>query len=288
MMARHFSSILIPVDFSLNTEVAVSKALEITRYTEECSIHLFHVQQIILPNIVKQIHYLFKGYSRRQVNTCIEKSNHRLSKLKSVIEGIRKDINVFTWVSFGDPVEQAIINKAARLAADLIIIGKRSHHASFPFLNTVMPSRLAAASGIPVLTSKPGSLNYDIKTVVIPVDASFPASKLAILDALRKQTMLQIRLVVFTEDEHNPSISKQSLLNTFRTLKSQSANPVSYEILTGTNKARALLKYCGSVGADILIVHPGSETRVGFWTNSHISDLLPSNSKTQVLAVKPG
>ena len=135
-MARHFSTILIPVDFSLNTDVAVSKALEITRHSEECSIHLFHVQRIVLPGVVKQIHYLFKGYSRRQVNTSIEKSNHQLSKLKSVIEGIRKDINVFTWVSFGDPVEQAIINKAARLAADLIIIGKRSHQDRLNGLNS--------------------------------------------------------------------------------------------------------------------------------------------------------
>lgn len=285
-MGKRFATILIPVDFSVNTDVAISKALELS-HSGECSIHLFHVQRIMIPNALQYMHYFLTGYSRHQVNASIEESKGRLEKLKSDIEDRRKDINVFTWVSFGEPVEQAIIQKAARLAADLIIIGKRSHHSNLTFLNTVVPSRLAAASGIPVLTSKPGSLNSEIKTVVIPVGPRFPASKLEILEALRKEAMLQIRLVVFLDDENDPSFSKQSLLNTFRTLKNQSANPVNYEVLKGNNKARALLMYCSKVGADVLIVYPGSETRIGVWVNSHISDLLPANSKTQVLAVKP-
>lgn len=286
-MAKRFGTILIPVDFSVNTEIAISKALELSHWGN-CSIHLFHVQPAVLPHIVQHLHHFIKGLPGKRVNAGIKKSTARLSKLKSTIEAVRKGIDVFTWVGFGEPVEDAIIKKASRLAADLIIIGKHSHHSSLPFLNTVVPSRLVAATGIPVLMAKPGSLHNEIKTVVIPIGACFPASKLEILEALGKNATLKIRLVVFLDDENDPAFSKQSLLNTFQTLKSKSTNPVSYEVLKGNNKARALLQYCGKVGADVLIVHPESETRVGIWVNSQITDLLPADSKTQVIAVQPG
>ncbi|MEP7375402.1 MAG: universal stress protein [Chitinophagaceae bacterium] len=286
-MPKRFGTILIPVDFSVNTDIAISKALGLTE-SGNCSIHLFHVQRIILPNFLQQLQYYITGFSRHDVNVCINKAAEKLSKLKSVIEDVRKDIDVFTWVTFGGPVEEAIAKKAKRLGADLILLGKHSHHSTLPFLNTVVPSRLAAISGVPVLTAKPGSLHTEIKTVVIPVGVHFPGNKLDVLEALEKNASLKIRLVVFSGDKNDSSLSKQSLLNTFQTLKSKSANQVNYEILTGSNRAKALLVYCGQVGADVLIVNPGSETRVSVWINSHISDLLPADSRTQVLAVTPG
>ena len=285
-MAKRFSTILIPVDFSVNTDIAISKALGLTE-KGNCSIHLFHVQRIILPNFLQQLQHYITGSTQHDVNACMNRTSESLSQLKSFIEEVRKDIRVFTWVSFGERVEKAISKKAKRLGADLIVLGKHSHHSTLPFLNTVLPSRLAATSGVPVLTVKPGCLYTEIKTVVIPLGSHFPGSKLEVLEALDKNASLKIRLVVFPDDKKDSSFSKLSLLSTFQTLKSKSANPVNYEVLRGNNRAKALLHYCTQVGADVLIVNPGPETRVGGWGNSHISDLLPANSKTQVLAVNP-
>lgn len=285
MMAKRFNTILVPVDFSVNTEVAISKALELSQ-DQSCELHLFYVQPIELPNIMHYVQYLVTGYSRHQLNASVDESNKKLEYLKSVVELRNHHVAVSTWVSFGEPVEKAILAKAKRLAADLIVIGKRSHHSRFPFLNTVVPSRIAAASGIPVLTAKPGSLNKEIKTVVIPVDSNYPAAKLKIWEALRNEAM-SIRLVIFPEDSRDPVSAKQSLLDTFRMLRIQSSNPVNYEVLSGRNKAKALLSYCSKIDADVLIAYPGRETRVGVWANSHISDVLPADSRMQVLSVRP-
>lgn len=283
-MAKQFSTILVPVDFSINTEVAVSRAMELVHDDTSC-IHLLHVQRFTTANLFQYFNRLLKGYTRQQVNAGMKQCHHKLERIKASILERNDRLQVVTWVVAGEAVEKAIIQKAARINADLIIIGKHSH-SRFSFLNIVVPSRLAHLAGIPVLTAKPGCLNQEIKTVVIPVNMHYPSAKLKMLEALRNEAM-RIRLVVFPDNEHDSQSTKQSLLNTFRALKIQSSNPVSYEILNGHNKARSLLNYCNKVNADILIVHPGPETRIGVWMNSHISDILPTDSRMQVLAVKP-
>lgn len=285
-MAKQFNTILIPVDFSANTDIAVSKALSISQQNR-CTIHLLHVLQMGPANLLDYAKYLFRGYSQNQMQAVIGDFEDRLGYIKASIERKRDNVLVYTTVCFGENVEDTILKKAADLRAELIILGKRSAHSKFPRLNTVIPGRIAQSSGIPVLTVKPGSKDTELKSVVIPVGASFPASKLAVMEAMQSTAAMQIMLVVFPYDEDARSFSKQTLLNTFKTLKNQSANPVRYIVLHGKNKAKALLRYCNEMEADMLIVHPGTETTINHWVNSQISDFLPASSKTSVLAVRP-
>jgi nucleotide-binding universal stress UspA family protein len=285
-MAKQFNTILIPVDFSANTDIAISKALSISQHNS-CTIHLLHILQMGPVNLLEYAKYMFKGYSQREVLSVMGDSEDRLGYIKSSIESRRDDIVVYVDVCYGENIEATILKKATELGVDLVILGKRSAHSRFPRLNTVTPSRLAQQSGIPVLTVKPGSVDNDVKNVVMPIGSSFPASKLAVMEILQSIAAMQIMLVVFPYDEDAQAFSKQTLLNTFKTLKNQSANPVRYIILRGKNKAKALLGYCNEVGADMLIVNPGVETRMNHWLNSHISDFLPAGSKTSILAVRP-
>lgn len=288
-MNKPINSILVPVDFSMNTSIAISKALSLCQEgNKDATIHLYHVQRLRVTGTPHMLSSVFAGYTRRQVNSDIRSSSERLEQLKAAIAKQRKDIRVVCWVSFGEPVQESIIKKARQLSADLIIIGKTSHHSILPFLNTVVPSKLAAITGVPVLTAKPGSLHQDIKTVVIPIGPDFPGSKLEMLEALKNRSHPSVKLVIFGHNDHASTASKQLLFDTFRAFKRRYPNNVNYEMIDGRNRAKALLKYCHKVGADVLIVYPGAETRTGSWFNSHISDLVPAGSKTQVLAVMPG
>jgi nucleotide-binding universal stress UspA family protein len=284
-MPSHFNTILLPVDFSINTKIAISKALEICS-SEETTIHLYHIHPVGLPGITN-LRYHIMGIAQTEANAGIEKTQHRLEQIKTSIQEIRPGVCVNTWVGLGKQIEDSIAKKAKRLEADIIIIGKHSHHSIFPFLNTVVPSRLSSASGIPVLAAKPGSMYTSIKSVVMPVGTQFPTRKIEILDALRRKNRLKVSLVTFSNDLGNPEASKKTLLDTFRTIKNFMTIPVDHEILDGSNKARVLVKYCNKVGADMLIVHPESETKTDGWIKRHISDLLPNDSRTQILSVQP-
>ena len=285
-MKKQVNSILIPVDFTENTSVALSKAMDFMKENDkESVIHLLHVHHIKTGGVFSYLKNLFTGYTRQRINSELKESDAQLAELKAMIERAHKDIKVTCSTIFGQSVQDTLVSKASALHPDIIIVGKKSHHSFFPFLNTVHPHRLAMITGIPVLMAKPGSLHNEIKTVVIPIGKTFPGNKLQVLWALKNKLKLRIVLTAFRNDEEE---TKQLLLYTFRMLKSQFSNPVSYEMLEGDNKAKALLKYCNKVGADLLVVNPGLETRVGSLISSHISDIIPTGSKTQVLAVTPG
>lgn len=279
-----FRNILVPVDFTENTEVALSKAVELSHCIDEkITIHLLHNQRIVIPGVLPTAYHFFWRYPRNKIKEDVERSKHRLAKIKTFLLEQKDNINVIPWIVSGESVQDSIIRKAKSVSADLIVIGKSSHHSIFPFLNTVGPGVLAATTGIPVLTVKPGALNHEVRTVVIPVSRHFPVNKLRALEAFRFKTRSNIRLVTFSNEETDDS--RRCLLQTFRTLKNNLSNPVNYEILDGRNKAKALLRYCIKVSADMLVVYPGSETQMGGWANSHISDCIPARSRTQVLAV---
>jgi nucleotide-binding universal stress UspA family protein len=276
-----FNRILIPVDFTVNTEVAVKKAVELCE-GPGMAIHLLHVPDLIPTSAFGYYRYLAK-YS---LNNDTEVSSEVKDKLEHWLDYIKKtrtDIDASYSIIYSNSVEKAIVAKSKSIAADLVIIGKNSQHSLLPFLNTVISGRIARRTGTSVLTVKPGALSNQVRTVVVPVGPMFPANKVAIINALGNKFRIHIRLLILVQKGDDPDSLQTSLLNVCRVLKNRSFNNTSYDVLKVGNKGWDILHYCQRVDADLLIVQ-GTEDRIG-WMNKHISDQLPVNSKTQVLAV---
>ncbi|MFI5425435.1 MAG: universal stress protein, partial [Nitrososphaerales archaeon] len=105
-MIKPITNILVPVDFSENTEVAISKALEFCPAAiNNCTIHLYHVQRIVLHGYLYLLTKTLAGYTQQQVNDDIKKSQDLLEQLKENIQKER-DVNVLCWVSFGETVQE--------------------------------------------------------------------------------------------------------------------------------------------------------------------------------------
>ncbi|MGN6438339.1 MAG: universal stress protein [Agriterribacter sp.] len=283
-MAATFTSILIPVDFSINTDIALEKALSLC-HAHSC-IHLLHVQQIPLGSLGTRLMQYVNGYSVSELYRKREKLVHALNEMRINVLEQHPTVRICTWIGFGQKVEDAIIRQARRVYADLVVIGKRSNHSFLPFLNKVSPAKVASKSGVAVLTAKPGSLHSAIKTIVIPVGNKFPSVKLEHLEAMRKKSSVRVRLVSFLNGASEPA-GKQSMINTFRTLKNFANLPVECDVLAGNNKSRELLHYCERVGANLLIVNPDTDTNRGGLIKRSIADMLPASSAMQVLTVRP-
>ena len=130
-MIRRFKSILVPVDFSENTDIAISKALSLCS-PGGCILHLLHVQQTRHGNLLRHLKLLAGSHSRKFPRTAIDKSEDRLMDLKHSIEASKDNIKVYTSVCYGESVQHTISNKATDLAVDLVVLGKRSRHSTFP------------------------------------------------------------------------------------------------------------------------------------------------------------
>lgn len=268
-MLQSFKNILVPVDFTLNTEVAISKTLELVDQ-EGAAIHLLHVCKT---------NYSFKKNGN-------EGSAVKLNQWKESIEDYNPAIEVYCWLVEEGSVQRNIKEKAEEVEADLIVIGQTSSHHWLPLLKKVLPMQIGESTGIPVLTVKPGALHNRMKTVVVPISDDLPNIKMNVLETLNKKGKLNIHLITLVDDSNQPSdFSASALLQVYQWLKLKLHCPVEYSVVHhGNNRAKAILHYAEKNNADILLVHPEKETRIG-WGNRHICDVIPPASKVQVLAV---
>lgn len=280
-MNTSFRNILIPVDLSINTEIAVKKGLELADY--ETTIHLLHIQSYSISRFSKLRQSLTGGPELTNDSQEIKKC---LDQWKSSIEDCGKHRQVRTWIMMTGSVQEGIEKKALQLNADLIIIGKNSHHSWFPFLNTVVSSELVRKTGIPVLTVKPGSFHNKMRKVVLPISTQNVREKMEIITTICRRFKVQIYLVTFFDDASEPpGFYASSLLQAYKLIKTSIGCPVDYAVLRGRNKVKAILNYAGKINADILLLYPETETKIG-WMNRHISDVLPPSTKVEVLTVQ--
>lgn len=135
-----------------------------------------------------------------------------------------------------------------------------------------------------MLTVKPGSLDQELKMIVVPIDEKYPERKVDMILALRHKFRGHIRLLLILEKTDDPDILQAALLNICQILNYYAITNISYEVIPGSKRAIDILRYSRRINADMLIVNPGRETRIG-WLNKQISDEMPVQSRTQILEI---
>ncbi len=278
-----FNNILVPVDFSVNTEVAVKQAIELTD-AKGSSIHLLH--------IVKPKNNWTVIPVRNQPGSPLDK-NHRekgillkLKEWKQAIEEAIPNSDVNTCVIEGT-VHDTITAAAKQIKPQLIIIGKKNNSRFFSFLSSVYPNELAKSTDCPVLTAMRGSANTKTKIIVIPVRSIIPKRKIELAKIFAEKYRAKIHLVALQNDIGTGDTERKALLETYRILKMQLPNPIEYHVLISNNFPKATLAYAKSIGADVLFVNPRTETKISNLTGKHINDVLASSSKLKILSVEP-
>ena len=275
-----FKTILLPVDFEINTEMAVKKALELSDRGQTV-IHLFHVQKPVIEWRSIWGRNIFQADGKNQIPS-------KLIQWKRLIEENYPDVKVVADLAYSMNIEGAIIEKAKEIKADIIVIGKHSHHNWLTFMNTVFPNNIATATGYPVLTFKPGSIYTKLRSIVVPVGPEVPQKKVDLIMALKQKFRITIHLVTVINKKQNANkFSGYSLLETYRYLRDIVQCPLDHEVLHGENVAQSAFEYAKNIKADMLLVEPESETKLSSFPSKHIIDELKPNSKLQILAVQP-
>ena len=265
-MSFSFKTVMIPVDFSRNTEVAIKKAIE---FADENS---------------AQFYLLHIGSSRpffSHVDRTGKSPQEKMSEWKQAVEEAFPHIQVRFLVLSRIPVLDGIVEKAIDWQPDLIVIGKSAGRSWFSFLRKVSSGELVRKANAAVLTVRPGSLHHRIRTVVVPVLEEVSQPKKEAIAALCKKSRLKVHLVTFS-DEKTKLTGASALIRLYQWLKETLHCPVEYAVLQATNKTKALLLYAEKMEADVLLAD--LETKNG-GLNRHLTDMLSPFSKMQVLAV---
>jgi nucleotide-binding universal stress UspA family protein len=282
MMSSLFKSILIPVDFSANTEAAVNQAIQLA-CANGSTIHLLHV---VKPKAIWELFPINKQFMFKANETYYaEKVMSKLQEWKLVIEESILHCKVSTYVAEG-AIYSSIQNAAKEIKPELIIIGKTSHK-WFSLSNSVCPNGLAKTTGCPVLTVMKKTVDTKIKVIVVPVGSFIPRRKIELVIELAKKYRAAIHLVTIPNRIEFEETKGNSFLETYRILKNVLTSSIEHHILKGNNLPKAILEYAQCIGADLILANPGSETRISNFTWKHINDALTISSKLKVLSIEP-
>ena len=272
-MPATFDKILIPVDFSLNTEIALNKAIGLAG-AEETTIHLLHVTR---PG---------KKAVNQFRNWVVERD---LQQLKFTLQQENATLRVRTHVMKGFSIQKTIIECAAMINPDLIIIAKQnSKRRWWAFTSLISPNKVAQKSHCPVLTAKPGSMDSLTKVIVLPIRNFLPERKLEWAVLLARKYKAQVHLLAIQQHEPDDGPLSQAFLKAYHHLREKLHHPIEYSAAVRHNAARAALNYAELIMADMILVNPETESGIsGFTGTRHISDMLNRDSKIQVLDVEP-
>lgn len=281
-----FREILVPVDFSVNTEIAIKKAIEM-QDAENPVINLMHV---ITPfsEYKKIVRLVYKSIVSNE-DELFRTEKYKMHQLRRQIsEKLPVGGKVETAIMKGS-VEHCIVQHAKTLKCELIILGKHNRQRLFPFFSQVSPNKIARLSNCAVLMAKSGSMGEKLRSIVVPVGTTVPRRKIEMLAALSDKFHAKVYLVTLkTSQGIIPNECSHALLQTYRILKGlKHAISLEHKVIEGNNMANASLNYAQFILADMLLVSPDSETLVSSVTGRHITDLLITNSRLQVLEVEP-
>lgn len=284
-MVKLFKKILVPVDFTEGSEIAIRKAVQLAEPFEAAICLLYVCKPLFSLNIFSNTGYIVAPVT--EIFT-IKEIEQKIQGYKSYIRENLDGVIVETSISETGKMQQRIEETADVFGPDLIIIYNKGNKSIFPFFNTVSPGRIARKTDCPVLTIKEGSGEKKIRNIVVPVTYRVPQRKLDIAIKLAKVFNANIHLISFPdcqEDDENPG---HAFIESFKKIRENASLVIRHGPISGNDIARAVLKYSESVQADMILVNPVTESSIHYMIGKmHLSDMLNENSPIQILDIKP-
>jgi len=276
-MPNIFSRILLPVDFSVNTEIAVRSAVQLIGNSES-AIHLVHVFSPF-QSVAKrpaEFHLFFSVHK----SSLYKENLKKLEQWKKTLEHTLDKTKVTSEIIVSHNVEKSII------------CNSENFHPYFKsqkrFRFTISSSRITHLTGSAVLTLMPGILPLKTQTVVMPISDFVPTRKISVLGSLNRKLNLKVFLVSIKHGTGgSDSGSANAMIQTFRLLKTSLNCIVECKIVNDTNLARGAWLFAQSVHADMMLVHPYSETDMPSFTDTRPVRTEGPGSGLQVLTIMP-
>lgn len=283
-MSQVFSNILLPIDFTPDTEIAVKRAIELIEPAGSV-IHLVHIVNPLrmLVSNPYDIRFLFS----LQRSSRYRQHEIKLDQWRQSLAETLDETTVTAEIVVHQSVEDIIIRRSKCLKPELVIIGKHSFNSGIRIMDTISPSRIVDGSGCAVLTVKPEKFHSRNQVVVIPVGRSVPEKIVGAIASLNRKQNFIIYLVSIPEN-----ISKQAtgsghaLLETFRILKRIPNCQVECRVINDVSLIKAARRLAASIQADMLLIRPDKEVKASLGQKEAQNQVKPL-SGLQVLAEKP-
>ncbi|MBK6828516.1 MAG: universal stress protein [Chitinophagaceae bacterium] len=280
-MQKLFNRILVPVDFSRRSAKAVEKAVDLAN-EYDCSITLLHVISINP--------YMAMAVSNGHLSIpyiAIENRSELQFKLDKIISNtsssmkrpdIRSEIVLGSW-------DECVISYVLNNRIDLVLIGQKS---VFPgkrrmFLN---PDRIAMRTQMPVMTAPVNKKLVKLLSVLIPVTDFLPVRKLMYGIYMARLNNATIKLLS-VRTKKSEELSDFYLKKSYRLINDNCDAQIEMECIESNNTAVGVSQYLSRNQADLMILNPGTQTRMpGVWS-SLFGRVIQKYIQAPVLTITP-
>ncbi|MHA4847362.1 universal stress protein [Flavitalea antarctica] len=277
-MPKTFYNILVPVDFTVKSKWAISKAIDLAN-NFNCNIHLVHVvSSQLFPYIPIEAGSIFP------YDMAIDAENARV-KLEAMRDTYRHHIcgggNIEISLLQGIKSEQ-LAKYIEQYQMDLVVVGLSKFNLVHRVLSSVSISNLARKTNVPVMAIRSSGLVSHFKKIVLPLTSEIPVRRLQLATMMARSYRSTVYLVSLRKDDN----TSETILNkALEIVQSLSTIPVQCFMLEGKNLAKSTLEFSKRINADLIMANPLTEFIMpGFW-NRLTRKLLSYDSKIPVITV---
>ncbi|MBC7424074.1 MAG: universal stress protein [Ferruginibacter sp.] len=280
-MQKLFNKILIPVDFSPVSKRLLEKAVEMA-LQYNCTIHLLHV----MPNYVAAYCALVRGGMMLPLdaiddNPAIEKAMEKMCG--HIPEKLKDASNPWYTIQAGN-WDDAIINLVQADYFDLVLIDRESLLLSAKRI-ALDPDKIAQKTGVPVISLPAESRLGKLGSIVIPVTNFLPLRKLIYGIYMAQASNIVLKLVGI-ENKTNAKVGYY-LAKCFSLVRDNCSLQVELEMTESNNVAEGIKSFAGSHATDLIIVNPGTQTKMQSFFARLTRGSLQKYSIPPVLTVSP-
>lgn len=279
-MNKLFNNILVPVEFSKQTNQVVSQAVMIANHFR-CNLHLVYVENNAMADADK---HLVQALTEGE----LADYDVEMMELKAMFQPqIEDGLQLITTMLKGSR-EQHVTSYALQHAIDLIIVEKPRSILPMRFARSFNINRISKKTGCPVLTVKGTAKLEAIRNIVLPVDAHLPLRKVMFASYLARHFNARIHLIALSESGEESNVENQVYLyKTYQLLRENTNLNVECHTVHGGNIADTTLEYARQINADLIVVNPGKEMLLSGFVNRLFARLLFNESRIPVMTVAP-
>lgn len=263
MLIKENSSILIPIDFSKQSLIAIEQSYNLAKFT----------------------------HSKIIVMHASPSSNHEHQKdLEDIVEKIKRESGLQAeFLNLKGDIYELIDPKAEELCCALIVIGLDTQVRFRSFIGVTNVSKFIKNAPCPVITMRSKDNRNSCANILMPIDLSAQSrEKVGVVVQLAKYYNATIRIVsVFSPNDEKYENELLPYLNQVKKYIKDRGVACTNKSIPSNNPAEALIAYANNSECDLIVIMNKKDLSIGEMLAGDLSIKIVETSNVPVLTINP-
>lgn len=278
-----FNKILIPVNFSSLSEIAIKKAMDTALQCKSSELHLLSVVDSTATGyfITAETGMVLSLPSFSEFELSLKA---RMAELEKTIIN-NSALKVTTAVLTGNRI-QLINDYVIKHDIDLVVIATENTSGFTEFIFGSDAQRITTQTICPVLTIQPYTLKRGMQKIILPVEDFYPESKLEYAIEMAQLFDAEIHLVCLSQKINLTVYGTYSIVKSIEEKLEEKKIRYKIKVVEGTNITTEILEYSKTESIDLILVNPGEESKLTGRVIETTGGHIVNHAAVPVLTVK--